>query len=142
MLGRLASWLRIAGANVSYARDADGERLLKQAVRDDAVLITRDEELFLKAKGYVRAVFVESDETRAQLRQVAAELRLKLKPGETVCAHCGGALKRIGKSEAEGKVFPRVFRAHRVFRRCSGCGQVYWKGSHWRGIKRVLKNRG
>ena len=33
---------------------------------------------------------------------------------------------------------PRVFASHAAFRRCPGCGRVYWEGTHVGRIRRVL----
>jgi len=139
MLGKLVKWLRLSGAEVEYSREGNDETLIKRALRYNLVLLTRDEALAQKASGYARTVLIKSNAPEEQLKQVAKELKIKLKPSETLCAHCGAQLKRIAKKQVEGKMFPRVFRSHRVFWKCGGCGQVYWKGSHWRGIISVLK---
>lgn len=139
MLGKLTKWLRLAGVEVEYSREADDETLLKRALRENLVLLTRDEQLAARARGYVRTVRVKSNNPEKQLLEVAKALKINLKPTAKICSHCGSALKRVAKKSVEGKMFPRVYRSHRVFWQCAGCGQVYWKGSHWKGITKALK---
>ena len=142
MLGKLVKWLRLSGARVAYTREEDDEKIIKRALREKAVLLTRDQALALKARGYARVVLIKSNSPEEQLKRVARELKIKLKPSETLCAHCGSRLKRVSRKKVEGKMFPRVFRSHKVFWKCIGCGQIYWKGSHWKRITRAIKKAG
>ena len=42
MLGRLGKWLRILGFDTLYVKNAPDEKILKTAVREKRVLLTRD----------------------------------------------------------------------------------------------------
>ncbi|HIH20449.1 TPA: hypothetical protein HA244_04240 [Candidatus Micrarchaeota archaeon] len=66
-------------------------------------------------------------------------LKAKNSPSFILCPRCGGKIKRIAKNKVEGKVFPRVFRQQKFFWACAGCGQIYWKGSHWKKISKKLE---
>jgi hypothetical protein len=140
MLGKLTRWLRLLGQKVFYVQSSD-ELTLKKAVKEKAILLTRDENLAEKAKDYAKVVLFETNDSFAQLKMLMKQFRLKANdsPSFTLCPHCGGKIKRIAKKKVEGNVFPRVFRQQKTFWACSECGQVYWKGSHWERITKKLE---
>ncbi|MFH0835612.1 MAG: Mut7-C RNAse domain-containing protein [Candidatus Micrarchaeota archaeon] len=143
MLGKLARWLRLLGRKVIYARDlSEDDDLVKIACKSNAVLVTRDETLAARAKDYCRVVLLKENDSFKQLQQIAKQFNIKLEVTRTSCPVCSSPVKRIPKKDAAGLVFPRVYRAHRVFWRCtnSACRQVYWRGSHWKDIKNKLSS--
>jgi uncharacterized protein with PIN domain len=58
----------------------------------------------------------------------------------TRCLNCNCPIGRITKEEA-GEAAPPLSRQHASeFRRCSGCGKVYWNGSHYRRMEAFVEN--
>jgi uncharacterized protein with PIN domain len=43
------------------------------------------------------------------------------------------------KEQLAGKVEQNTFIYYNEFWKCSGCGQVYWQGPHWDGIRATLE---
>jgi uncharacterized protein with PIN domain len=58
-----------------------------------------------------------------------------------LCPQCGSPLKKIAKKKVKALVWPRVYARHDAFWVCGNkkCRQIYWKGTHVREIRRVLK---
>ena len=141
MLGKLVRWLRLLGANVFFSETEDDDKLIKKAIKHNAVLLTRDEALALKAGNYAKVVLLKTNDSFEQLRIVMQKFHLAAKnaPSFALCPKCGGKIKRIAKAKVEGKVFPRVFREQKLFWACAECGQIYWKGSHFKDISTKLK---
>lgn len=141
MLGKLTRWLRLLGVKVFFV-DANDDAVIKKAVKEKAVLLTRDETLASKAENYAKTVLFKTNDSFEQLRLVMKRFSLKAKniPSFALCPKCGGRIKRIAKAKVEGKVFPRVFRRQKIFWACTECGQVYWKGSHWVKITKKLES--
>lgn len=147
MLKSLCRWLRILGIACGHAEEfklMDDEELIKHAMRNKQILLTRDEELWRKAGDYVRCLLVPSLRVEQQVAFVAKELKLRLKPlpSTTLCPKCGSQLHEVKhKREIKHLVFPRVYARHREFWRCANkvCNAVYWKGSHWPNIKKQDK---
>ncbi|MFH1056651.1 MAG: Mut7-C RNAse domain-containing protein [Candidatus Micrarchaeota archaeon] len=139
MLGKLVRWLRLLGEKVFYIQESD-ELTLKKAIREKAVLLTRDENLAAKAKDYAKVVLFKTNDSFEQLKALMKQFKLKARdsPSFTLCPHCGGKIRKVAKKKAEGKVFPRVYRMQKVFWQCKDCGQFYWKGSHWTKITKKL----
>lgn len=146
MLGKLARWLRLVGVKVAYAPDeraVEDDDVVKLAARRNAVLLTRDEALAQKAENYCRTLLVKPNDLRSQFREVAAAYKIRIPERETqaLCPKCGSRLKKVSKKSVRGLVWPRVYARHNVFWQCANpkCKQVYWKGTHVREIRRVLK---
>ena len=51
---------------------------------------------------------------------------------------CGASLRSVGKEEVAGKVPSGTLSHYGEFWACTGCGKVYWRGSHWKNISETL----
>jgi|Deesub1362B_J571_1020462.scaffolds.fasta_scaffold00308_23 hypothetical protein len=119
MLIKLARWMRIFGYDVSEVKG--DEKLLKEAEKG-RILLTRDRELFKKARLRGLSVyFVNSDQIDEQLYEVFYHFKLKPEEPER-CTICNGELEEKG-----GRWI------------CKLCGKEYWIGSHWKGIEKRRK---
>ncbi len=55
------------------------------------------------------------------------------------CAACGLRLEAVPKATILGLVPAIVSERYDDFRRCPGCGKVYWKGDRARSIEPTLR---
>lgn len=131
MLGRLARWLRALGFDTAYERRIEDRELLAVARREGRVVLTRDSGLIAKGARRVDRLFIESDDWRAQVRQVldAFGLRSAAAP-HSRCLECNAPLKPLSGARARNLVAPYVLEHGRWFALCPGCGRVFWRGSH------------
>ncbi len=136
MLGRLVTWLRLLGCDTVYANKMDDAAIARLAQEEGRTLLTRDRELARRKN--IQTVLVVSDQVDAQLAQVVEECGLGIDRWPARCSVCNVPLDSLPRQEAEGRVPPYVFRTQRHFYACPGCGHVYWKGTHWRGMRRRL----
>ena len=75
--------------------------------------------------------------TAEQLHYVLSRLGLpRLDPR---CMPCGGILDHAPIEEARAKVPEWVFHNAKGFYRCTACGKIYWKGTHWKRIEEALE---
>ncbi len=143
MLGRLTRWLRLSGYDARYLSETmDDEKILDLLRADRRVLLTRDWALYQRARGLgVKAVFIESCDIVKQLKQVIADLGLRLHsaPLFSRCPVCNGEISRAGREELEGDVPENVLMGAREFWRCADCGKVYWEGKHWENIRKMVE---
>jgi uncharacterized protein with PIN domain len=133
-VGRLATWLRVMGYDTLFPRAADDNDLVRIALRDGRVLVTRDAGFGQRRavrNGQMRVVRVEADDLQSQLRQLVRDLKLDLDGGFSRCVRCNEPLNPLDKKDVAGRVPPYVFRNHRKFMECSGCRRLYWRGTHW-----------
>jgi uncharacterized protein len=136
MLGSLARWLRLAGCDVLYDARLDDAELVRRSRQSGRVLLTRDGQLS-RRRG-VRAVFVRSERRAEQLRQVLCAFAGAC-GREPRCGECNGELRRADREDVEGDVPPYVLVTQSEYRRCQGCGRIYWPGTHWQGIQDSLR---
>jgi uncharacterized protein len=139
MLGRLARWLRVLGADAAYDATSPDASLVRRAREESRVLLTRDRTL-VKELRPPRVVLVTSDEPLAQLRQVVAEARLA-PPRElfTRCLVCNEPLRDVDPLDAAELVPERARGLPGPVRRCLRCERVYWPGSHARRMRAALE---
>jgi uncharacterized protein with PIN domain len=147
MLGKLARWLRILGYDAAFDPSLDDDEAIALSLSEHRIILTRDRAL-LKRKRRPEAVFVESTEPRRQILQVLEELRLELDPALffSRCLVCNAETRPAPREEVGGLVPPYVFATQDRFSRCTHCGRIYWKATHFRnmvaGLGELMKERG
>lgn len=131
MLGKLARWLRILGYDAAYEHAIEDADLVRRALREDRILLTRDTRLVLR-KRLPRYILIESQEPAGQLRQTLAELDLSVDTGPMLsrCIVCNAATEPIPKESARGEVPPYVHATQDRFARCPLCRRIYWRATH------------
>lgn len=130
-LGKLVRDLRLLGLDVLYERTAEDRQLLALATREGRALLTRDRRLLMHAilrHGY----YVRSQQPLRQTVEVLRRFELfsGLAPFSR-CLSCNAPLQPVDKSEVFDRLEPLTKIYYERFRRCGGCGQVYWQGSHF-----------
>lgn len=138
MLGRLARWLRALGYDTLYDPTQDDDGLAQIARQEDRVLLTRDVEL-TRRRG-VKAVLIADDRLSSQLRQVVRELGLSTQGAFSRCIECNVELDEMSRGQAQPLVPPYVFETQPRFRRCPRCAKVYWRGTHWTHMQKLLQD--
>lgn len=137
MLGKLAKWLRMLGYDTLYFADSDDDELIRIAIRDDRILLTRDELLCRRRMVRARCFFVDWGSTGEQVRQVMKHFNLKLSRENlfTRCTICNGDIIPISKSDIADRIPPYVYKTQNEFGYCERCDKIYWRGTH---IEHVL----
>ena len=78
-------------------------------------------------------------EIGAQLREIVERLDLARSARPfTLCLHCNAPLRPVDKASVLDRLPPRVREHYEHFSTCDVCGRVYWEGSHWRNMRRML----
>jgi len=143
MLGSLARKLRAFGFDATYYKDGDDAGLLRLSLREGRIILTADKSLAARAdaKGITTIVLVgDSDSGRlGSLAHGARAAGVSLVRGDPLCSLCGGELRAVKKNEISGQVHTSVRRRHRLFFKCDACGQIYWRGSHWKRLMSLAR---
>jgi hypothetical protein len=130
-LGQLARYLRMLGLDTRYQNDADDGPLARIADEEDRILLTRD--LGLLKRGRVTyGAFVRATDPDAQIREVLQRYPLAdhLDP-LTRCVQCNHLIEPVPEADVADDLPPQTQRDFDRFFQCTGCAQVYWKGSHY-----------
>lgn len=137
-LGRLARYLRLLGFDTVWSRDATDRELVATSLRDRRILLTRDRGL-LKRKAVTHGYYLRGTDRRGQVLEVLD--RFDLVAGVdplTRCLECNGRLEPVARADVEDGLPPRASRDYEKFRRCPGCGRVYWEGSHVERLRALV----
>ncbi|GEO91147.1 Mut7-C RNAse domain-containing protein [Kocuria flava] len=135
-LGALARRLRLLGLDAAWEPAAEDAELVARALREGRVLLTQDRGL-LHRGAVPEGALVRGRAPEEQLDDVLGRFAPPLAPW-TRCPRCGAALVAADPHEVADRVPPRALAAHTAFRRCTGCGQVYWRGAHARRLDALV----
>ncbi|SRR5439155_3244708 len=140
MLGRLARTLRLLGYDTVYSPQITTPELEELARTSDRVVLTRGR-VENRFAAETKALSLVSDSPPEQLREIIRRFGLDTQAGLwTRCTLCNSPIGRVEKAEIKSEVKPRVFELYEQFYRCSGCGHIYWQGSHTDRIRRNLQS--
>ena len=131
-LGRLAAYLRMLGFDAMYSNTAGDHELVRISFEQNRILLTRDRGV-LKHSGVTHGYWVRETDSRLQTAEIVKrfDLATSLRP-LTRCMACNQPLRTASKVDVGSRVPPKVLAWCDEFRECTGCGRVYWNGSHWR----------
>ncbi|TAK69805.1 MAG: twitching motility protein PilT [Betaproteobacteria bacterium] len=137
-LGKLARHLRLAGFDCLYRNDYRDGELISAALAECRIILTRDKGL-LKQRVVTHGYFVRSTEPEEQLREVVRALQLEtsLRPF-TRCRECNAELHEVPKAQVLERLPEKVRAAYERFQLCPGCGRIYWEGTHYARLRRLL----
>src|ERR1700733_9187885 len=89
MLARVARWLRMLGADVTFDESVDGAAMLQLARRDGRIMLTRDKRL----KTAPDVLFLDSNHFREQLRQILSRCPFDIRRDAfSRCSRCNTPL--------------------------------------------------
>lgn len=134
-LGKLAGYLRMLGFDTEYANSATDPELVRIATSQQRVLLTRDRGLLMHT-AVTRGYWLRQMESRRQLAEVIRrfDLAAAARPF-TRCMTCNSALHPADRTEVLHRIPLRTAELYDQFLQCSGCGRVYWQGSHYRRMR-------
>lgn len=133
MLGRLAKWMRLLGFDTVYFRNTNGKTIIHHSRKEKRTILTRSKILFQK---YDDSVLIESENLLEQLKQMTNIVKIRLPFSR--CPVCNRETEKVSKEEVKNVVPIYVFEIHNDFKRCPECGRVFWKGTHYKEIKKVI----
>lgn len=136
MLGRLARFMRFAGYDVEYDRNGKDDDLFQRSRY--RILLTRDRELAARAAKR-KVYFVQTTGAENQLEEIRRSFPLQ---NETPrCLLCNYPIREVKKEIVRHLVPPFVYRSQLEFFRCNKCGKIYWKGTHFERMSRMIQFR-
>ena len=141
-LGKLVRHLRLLGVDIVYDRDAEDPQLVAIAASQNRALLTRDRRLLMHSAvrhGYYLRSQNPFEQTTEVLRRF--ELGAHIRPFSR-CLRCNAPLRPVAKDAVVDRLEPLTRIYYERFQNCSGCGQIYWSGSHFDKLRdRVEKLR-
>ncbi|MBN2412628.1 Mut7-C ubiquitin/RNAse domain-containing protein [candidate division KSB1 bacterium] len=138
-LGKLAKLLRMFGFDSVYSNSLSDPEIIIRSVNENRIIITRDIGI-LKNKSVTHGYWVRSTFPEKQVQEVIKRFDLKnrVRPFHR-CINCNGILQPVQKSDILEKLQPKTIKYYHEFYRCSNCGNIYWKGSHYIKMMEKIK---
>lgn len=137
-LGKLARYLRLLGIDSWYRRDYDDREIVQSAEFHGRVVLTRDIGL-LKRKELRYGYWLRSQDPMEQVLEVSRRFRL----GERLkvfsrCPRCNGVFRQVSREEVYSRLPEKTRKFYSRFYLCSSCGKIYWKGSHYPKLQKII----
>jgi uncharacterized protein with PIN domain len=139
-LGKLASMLRMLGFDTAYQNNATNAEIITTSINEKRIILTRDQDL-LKNKTVTHGYWVRATDPKQQIQEIIHrfDLRSQFKPFKR-CMVCNGIIKHVDKNDIKNQVPEKTKRYFEQFYRCSNCGKIYWKGSHYKKMEKVIND--
>lgn len=138
-LGRLAAHLRMLGLDCLYRSDYADDELTRISVEEGRILLTRDRRLLMQ-KIITQGYCPRSLEPIRQLEEVVRRFGLTrwVRPFQR-CLRCNALLQPASKEAVLHRLEPLTKKYFDEFRICPDCNQVYWKGSHYEKMLKMIE---
>lgn len=141
-LMRLGKWLRAMGFDTEVYEGIDDEANAHRARKEGRTLLTRVR--ISRFSDASSVVGISGDRLDDQLKEAFEKLDIRPEVIELFsrCLACNRELVPARKEEVEAQIPDYVLRTQKEFKRCPGCGRVYWRGTHPERMKRRLSSLG
>lgn len=137
-LGRLAAYLRILGFDTVYQNHCTDEDLARISRDEHRILLTRDIGL-LKRSAVTHGHWMRATRPRLQLAEVVERFDLHRSVALfTRCLRCNTPLHAVEKESISALLHDHTRARHTEFATCQTCGRIYWKGSHYERMRRMI----
>lgn len=138
-LGQLAVYLRMLGFDTLYRNDYEDAELARISSQEGRTLLTRDRGL-LKRNIVTHGYCLRTTQPRQQLVEVLRRFDLlgSITPFLR-CLHCNTLLETVDKADISHNLPPKTVQYYNHFRRCPGCGRIYWQGSHFKRMQQFVE---
>lgn len=137
-LGKLATYLRMFGFDAKYRNDIQDDELVEISSNTNRILLTRDRQLLMH-KAIRFGYWVRSLEPEKQVTEIVHRFGLNefIAPFHR-CLRCNTSLQPVLKEAIIHRLEPLTKKYFDDFRICPGCDQIFWKGSHYERMVRLI----
>jgi len=137
-LGRLTRYLRLLGFDTLYENRIDDADLVQKATAGQRIILSRDRALLMR-RDVSHGCHIRNDNPMEQLAQVIRRCDLsRVSRPFTRCMECNGPIEAVSKQDVAATLEPETLACFEAFWRCGDCGQIYWKGSHYERLQRLV----
>jgi uncharacterized protein with PIN domain len=138
-LGRLTAYLRMLGFDCLYRNDYQDAELAEIAQREERILLSRDRRLLMR-KAVTHGYCLRSLDSLEQMTEVIQrfDLTSRVSPFHR-CLRCNHPLEPVAKEAVLDRLEPLTKLYFDEFQICPACGQIYWKGSHYEKMQKLVE---
>ncbi len=138
-LGRLAAYLRMLGFDCLYENDYDDAEMAEILQQEERILLSRDRRLLMR-KVVTHGYCPRSLDSKEQLIEVVQrfDLAKRIIPFHR-CVRCNHPLEPVSKEAVLDRLEPLTKQYFDEFQICPACRQIYWKGSHYDKMQKLVE---
>ncbi len=138
-LGKLVRLLRLLGFDTAQFAGKEDAVIAEIAAKERRIILTRDRDL-LKRSAVTHGYWVRSTEPVEQAREIVRrfDLHAQVRPF-TRCPACNSLLTQVSKEEVLDRIPPKTARWQDEYFMCTGCGKLYWRGTHYPQLRKMIK---
>ena len=138
-LGNIVKYMRALGLDLFYDSLLSRREIIEISKRENRIILTKDSKL-LKFKDVSHGIFIRPGTTVEQIKRIIDFLDIKddIKPFSR-CLQCNTLLGVVPKEEILHKIPLRTAAFCHEYSQCPSCDKIYWKGTHFIHMMRVLK---
>ena len=138
-LGRLARYLRLLGFDTLYENGIDDGELTRRAAAEQRIVLSRDRQLLMRRE-VTHGCHIRLNDPDQQLPYVVARCDLvRAARPFSRCMECNAPIEKTDKATVSAQLDRLTRLYYDDFWRCTGCGRIYWKGSHYQGLLTLVE---
>jgi hypothetical protein len=139
---RLGRNMRMAGLDTAVAPPGRLTEIAHLATFQERILVSRNRDL-LKCKDVLFGQLIRSEDHIIQLREVLRRYifveKLQLL---SRCLEFNTVLQPVKKEDVLHRLEPLTRKYYFIFKKCPGCGKIYWHGSHVEKMEKLIAAAG
>ena len=140
-LGKLAKYMRVLGLDLYFDERLSPRGIIEISKRENRIILTGDRKL-LKYREVTHGMFVRPGTTVRQIQRILHDLDIKDRVAPfTRCLGCNSQLHMVPKEEVLDRIPPKARAYCDTYARCPSCDKIYWKGTHYIHMQKVVKQR-
>jgi uncharacterized protein with PIN domain len=93
-----------------------------------------------KSKEKFKRRLLVSNFPKEQLQELSDLINYDEKFIFTRCSECNKILFKIEKKKIQNIIPEYIFNHHSEFKICRHCGKIFWQGSHWLKIRKMMES--
>jgi|SRR5690554_658940 len=137
-LGKLARYMRMAGFDSFYKNNLTDDEIVNISLQEKRTILTKDRGI-LKRNKVTHGYCVRNENVFEQLKEVIERFHLQKEIKEfTRCLECNSLIMKVDKDEVISQIPPKVKEWQNEFFQCPSCKKIYWKGSHYDEMEKII----
>lgn len=137
-IGDIVKYMRALGLDVYFDPDLSPRGIIHVSKQEKRTILTKSRKL-LKYRDVTHGIFIRPGTRIDQIRRIIdfLSLRAHIHPFSR-CLRCNTPLVQVPKQRVMDRIPPKVRTWGDEYVYCAHCDQVYWKGTHFDRIKKVV----
>jgi uncharacterized protein with PIN domain len=139
-LGKLAKYMRMLGLDTLYENNYEDDEIVKISIIEKRTILTKDLGI-LKRNEVTHGYWVRDTNPDKQILEIIERFDLKNILKElSLCLECNTPLVMVEKEKVLSKIPIKARKFHNDFYECPSCKKIFWKGSHYIKMKKIIND--